>query len=113
MVENLLRLRIEIDSLAGPIRLCRHHASYGMRKSILHGGVRLFACAQTLEPIRHVRKIVIADAYRWQARVSRQQNIFSDALPIDLGVILMIAISLDHLPPRATFPTSVVHRGFL
>jgi hypothetical protein len=56
VIQNSLGFRIPLEFLPGPIGLRGHDASHRMCETIPHGGVRILATAQAIEPIRHVRK---------------------------------------------------------
>ena len=47
-IENDFSLGIPIDFLTGPVGARGHHARHGMRKSIVHRGLRLLPTAQTI-----------------------------------------------------------------
>ena len=59
VVENCLRPGIPIELLAGPIGLGRHDAGHGMRISVVYRGVRLFAASQAIQPVGHVRGVLV------------------------------------------------------
>ena len=72
-VRYFLCLSVPILFFAGPIRLCRHHAGYGLRESILHGGDGLLAAAQAVDPVGHVFGRHVVDAHGRQATFAGQQ----------------------------------------
>jgi hypothetical protein len=54
MLEHLLLLGIEVNSLSRPVGARCHHARDGVRESILHRGIGLLPAAQAVQPVRHM-----------------------------------------------------------
>ena len=74
-VEDGFSFWIPIDSLICPIGMRGHHAGHGVMKSVMHGRIWLFAAAQAVEPVGHVRGFFISHPHRREARVARQQEV--------------------------------------
>lgn len=72
-----------------------------------------FAAAQAIEPIGHVRKILVTDAHGGNLSVTGQEYVLTDALFIDTVVLLVISFFFDQSPTRTTFAAPVKERGFL
>src|SRR5690349_7550867 len=73
--------------------------------------IRLFAAAQTIEPVGHVRWFLISHAHGRESRVTGKQNIFDGALRVNRQIVLMIAFLLHELPARAALATRIEHGG--
>lgn len=54
MIEDPLAFAVPMYFSSRPIRLRRHHARYGMGKTVVNGAVRLLARTHACEPIGHV-----------------------------------------------------------
>src|SRR6266702_5800941 len=84
-----------------------------MRKSVVYGGVRLFAAAQAIQPVDHVRGILIPYP-RWRkALVARQQDVLDGTLAVNSGIIFVISLLFHPLPARTAFAAVIDHRGIL
>ena len=98
---------------SGPIGTRGHHACHGVRKSVLHSGVWLFATEQAIQPVDHVRRILIP-YFRWRkGLVSGKQDILHSSLAINTGVLFVISLLFHHLPSRTALASVVDHGGFL
>jgi hypothetical protein len=113
MVEDCLRFRIPINLFPGPIGARGHHAGHGMGKSVLNGGIRLFAASQTIQPVGHVRGLLIAHPSRRKGLIASQQNVFDRPPVVHRRVIFVISFFFDQLPSRAAFATVIDQRRFL
>src|SRR6266513_4088576 len=113
MIENRFRLRIPVHLLPGPIGARGHHTSHGVRKTVLHRGIRLFAAPQAIQPIDHMGGVFVAHP-RWRKRfMSSHQNVFDTSPHLNHRIIFVIALFLHHLPARSAFTAVIQHGGFL
>ncbi len=71
-----------------------------------------FPAAQAIEPIGHVRKILVTDAHGGKLGVTGQEYVLTHALFIDTVVLFVISFFFDQSPTRTTFATRVKERGF-
>src|SRR6266850_6945175 len=94
-------------------RRARPSYSHGVRKTVLHRGIRLFAAPQAIQPIDHVGGIFIAHPRRRKRCIASQQNVFDTSPGVNRGIIFVIALFLHHLPARAAFAAVIHHGGFL
>ena len=113
VVENCFRLRIPINLLPRPIGARRHHTGHRVRKSVVHGGVWLFSAAQAIQPISHMRGVLIPNSHRRKCLVVGQQDVLDGTLAVNISIIFVISLLFHYLPARAALAAVVDHRGFL
>jgi len=73
----------------------------------------LFAASQTIQPIGHVRGLLVAHPSRRKGLIARQQDVFDGSPIVNRRVIFVISLFLDQLPSRAAFPTVIDQRRLL
>src|SRR5882724_5901231 len=112
-VENCFRLRIPINLLSRPIGARRHHAGHRVRKSVVHGGVWLFSAAQAIQPIGHMRGVLIPNSH-WRKRlVTGQQDVLDGTQAVNTSVFFVISLLFHQLPARTALASVIDHGGFL
>src|ERR1017187_2805194 len=85
-----------------------------MREAVAHGGIGLLPAAETIQPVGHVRKVVVADKWRRHlgvAGVAGQRYVGFGAVQ-ERGVLVR-AFLFHQLPPRATLASDSDQRGLL
>ena len=70
-----------------------------------HRRVRLLPAAQALEPVGHVREVVIADEGRRDGLIAGQRDVFLHAL--NAGIVLMSPFLFNAFPTRTSFASDV------
>jgi len=113
MIEDGLCFRIPINLFPSPIGARGYHAGHGVGEPVLYRGIRLFAASQTIQPVGHMRGLLIAHPSRRKGLIAGQQNVFDGSPVVDRRVVFVISFFLDQLPSRAAFPTVIDQRRFL
>src|SRR6267154_595063 len=113
MIEDGLRFRIPINLFPGPISARGHHAGHGVGEPVLYCGIRLFAASQTIQPVSHMRRLLIAHPSRRKGLVAGQQNVFDRPPVVHRRVVFVISLFFDQLPSRAAFAAVIDQCRFL
>ena len=70
-------LRIPIEFLAAPVRLCGHDDDDGVREAVIHVGIWLGSGLHGLKPVRHVNDAVVSrTAGVWRLRAGDLYDFF-------------------------------------
>ena len=100
---------IQLPSLAIGAR--GHNHGHRMREAVAHGCIGLLPAAETIEPVGHVRQVIVADECRRQIGVAGYRHISFGA--VQERIVFVGAFLFHQLPPLAALASDIDQRGLL